>query len=624
MRAEHRPASGCRRQRDRDGADRACRRLLQIGFLWVLSVGGSASLSIAADTPLGTQQGSAATVEDAAGATVPTDSLPAAAGEAESMPDNAGASAAEEDQAAREPAGVDREAVVPVLWRPLVASAVGVTVVLLLMIGLKLHAFLALILGALCISLFVPVDVIGFAKSPTPHVLLDAGGGEPANIVSRVASSFGSAVTSIGILIAMAAIIGKCMLVSGAADRIVRAALDVFGEKRAALAMMVSGFILSVPVFFDTVFYLLVPLARTLYRQTRKNYLLYLAAIAAGGAITHTLVPPTPGPLLVTSTLGVDIGMVILIGLMVGAPSALVGLLAAGILNRRMPIEMRPMSSAASQVEEETPLERLPSLSLALVPVLLPVVLITIATVYGVVWERMRHGPSDAAVTAATEADAPPAAVGAQVAQDDEPFGDRLRSWLDLIGNPNLAMLAAALFSMYLCISVQGCSFRELADYVEEALLSGGVIILITAAGGAFGALLAMTEIQNVVESLFAKTQQGGLMLILVAYSLAAMIKVAQGSSTVSMIITSSLVASLAVPLADKGQLGYHLAYLVPVIGSGSLMGSWMNDSGFWVFAKMGVLTEGETLRSWTVLLAILSLSGLLVTLLFAWLIPLV
>ncbi|RMF44649.1 MAG: GntP family permease [Planctomycetota bacterium] len=479
-------------------------------------------------------------------------------------------------------------------WRPLVATCVGIAVVLFLIIRLKTHAFLALILGALTISLFIPTDVVGFVKSPVPHVVLAPDGGQPANIVSRVASALGNSVTGIGILIAMAAIIGKCMLVSGAADQIVQSALRVFGERRASLAMMVSGFILSIPVFFDTVFYLLVPLARTLYRQTQKNYLLYLAAIAAGGAITHTLVPPTPGPLIVAQTLSVNLGTVIMLGLAIGAPSALVGLGVAAWLNRRMPIEMRPLSGAA-QAQEDKELEKLPSLTLSLLPVVLPVLLIAMATVFG-------------AIVGTTE----PGTVLAFI-----------QGWLDFFGKPDLAMIIAAILAIYLCYSVQGSTLEELAEYSEEALLSGGVIILITGAGGAFGALLAMTEIQNVVQSVFSGKEQGGLMLIVIAYAIAAAIKVAQGSSTVSMIITSSLVASIATPLAQSGELGYHMAYLVPVIGSGSLMGSWMNDSGFWVFAKMGVLTEGETLRSWTVLLACLSITGLLFCLLFAWLLPL-
>lgn len=474
--------------------------------------------------------------------------------------------------------------------RPLLAAGVGITVVLALMIGLKTHAFVALILGALTISCFVPQDIIGFTKNPPSVIRSDAPA--PVNVVNRVTSSLGGAVSGIGVLIAMAAIIGKCMLVSGAADRIVKAALATFGEKRAALAMMVSGFILSIPVFFDTVFYLLVPLARSLYRSTGKNYLLYLAAIAAGGAITHTLVPPTPGPLLVAEALGVSIGTVMLIGLAVGFPSALVGLVAAFWLNRVMPIEMRPMTGNQS---EEKELERLPSLGMSLLPVLLPVILITVTTIVGVISKA-----------------------------NPETFWQGAHSWLQLVGNPNLAMIIAALISIYLCSSVQGHSLRELAEHVEEALLSGGVIILITAAGGAFGGLLAMTEIQNVVKSLFEGNDSGGFVVLVVAFALAAVIKVAQGSSTVSMIITSSLVASIATPLVESGTLGFHPAYLVPIIGAGSLMGSWMNDSGFWVFARMGVLTEGETLRSWTVLLAILSVTGFVITLAMASVFPMV
>ena len=472
--------------------------------------------------------------------------------------------------------------------RPLIAACVGIFVVLALMIGLKSHAFVALILGAMTISCFVPLDIVGFTKNP-PRVVR-AEEGTPANVVNRVTSSLGGAVSGIGVLIAMAAIIGKCMLVSGAADRIVKAALATFGEKRAALAMMVSGFILSIPVFFDTVFYLLVPLARSLYRSTGKNYLLYLAAIAAGGAITHTLVPPTPGPLLVANELGVNIGTVMLIGLAVGFPTALVGLVVSAWLNRIMPVEMRPMSGSQSEEEE---LEKLPSLVMSLMPVLLPVILITITTIVGVVCAK---NPGTAL--------------------------DGVHDWLKLIGNPNTAMIAAALLSIYLCSSVQGHSLRELADHVEDALLSGGVIILITSAGGAFGALLAMTQIQDVVKSVFEGNESGGFIVLIVAFALAAIIKVAQGSSTVSMIITSSLVASIATPLVESGNLGFHPAYLVPVIGAGSLMGSWMNDSGFWVFAKMGVLTEGETLRSWTILLAILSVVGFLFTLAMAAVFP--
>jgi gluconate:H+ symporter, GntP family len=500
------------------------------------------------------------------------------------------------DEPPRDPSEDSSVSAAPIFWRPLIALGLGVFVVLALMIGLRTHAFIALILGALVISCFVPLDIIGFVKSPTPHVVL--GNSEPVNIVKRVTSSLGNSVTDIGILIAMAAIIGKCMLVSGAADRIVNSALATFGEKRAAFAMMVSGFVLAVPVFFDTVFYLLVPLARSLYRRTHKNYLLYLGAIAAGGAITHTLVPPTPGPLLVSIALEADLGLVMMIGLLIGAPTAIVGLLVASWLNRTMPIEMRPLAGASEQVAENEEFSKLPSLGLALIPVLLPVVLITIKTVV------------DTLVDDASSASA-----------------KNLEQWLNLFGDANLAMVISALFAIFLCWSIQGHTLPRIAEHVEDALLSGGVIILITAAGGAFGGLLGMSQIHIVVESLFSSRGSGavssGLLVLLLAYVLASLLKVAQGSSTVAMIVTSSLVATIALPLQEKGELGFNVAYLVPTIGAGSLMGSWMNDSGFWVFARMGVLTEGETLRSWTVLLSLLSLTAFIITVIVATLLPL-
>ncbi len=483
-----------------------------------------------------------------------------------------------------------------VFWRPLLAMIVGVSVVLALMIGLKTHAFLALILGSLVISCFVPLDVVG-VDSKNDSVKVDDK--DPKRIVSRVANELGVAVSKIGILIAMASIIGKCMLDSGSADRIVQSILSVLGEKRAGLAMMLSAFVLGIPVFFDTVFFLLVPLARSLYKTTGKNYVKYLMAVAAGGAITHTLVPPTPGPLAVADNLAapgnivIDLGTVIVIGLMIGFPSAVVGLLFSGWVDKKMPIEMRPLSGRDADAEADDACTRvLPSLWIAILPVFLPVFLITLATIVSLPIWQVAGQPSSAWV-----------------------------GWIKLIGDPSFAMIFAAITAITISGAVQNRSLKQLANDVDDALLSGGVIILITAAGGAFGAMLRMAQINQVVVQFFESQAASGLLLLVTAYCLSALLKVAQGSSTVAMIIASSLVAPIISQLGVES-LGFHPAYFVPIIGAGSLMGSWMNDSGFWVFAKMGGLTESETLRSWTLLLAVLSLSGLFFGILLALVMP--
>ena len=193
---------------------------------------------------------------------------------------------------------------------PTLILLVGMATILGAILLLRLNAFLALIIAAIVVSLLAP--------------------GEPAVKIARVADGFGRAAGTIAIVIALAAIVGKAMMDSGAADRIVNAFLALLGEKRGATALCATGYVLSIPVFFDTVFYLLVPLARSMYGRTNRNYLKYLMAIAAGAAATHTLVPPTPGPLAVAGTLGVDLGTMVLVGMVVALPAAGVGLLFAG------------------------------------------------------------------------------------------------------------------------------------------------------------------------------------------------------------------------------------------------------------------------------------------------------
>ncbi|HYW80693.1 MAG TPA: gluconate:H+ symporter [Thermoguttaceae bacterium] len=455
-------------------------------------------------------------------------------------------------------------------YYPLIVLLIGLVTVIGMILVLRVNAFLALITAAILVSLLSP--------------------GEMADKIERVAEAFGSTVGKIGIVIAMAAIIGKCLMDSGAADRIVRAFLGVLGEKRAAAALMGSGFVLSVPVFFDTVFYLLVPLARSLFRRTNKNYVLYLTAIATGGAITHTLVPPTPGPLVMADTLGIDIGLMIMIGTMIGLPTAVVGLLICKVMNRMLELPMRPY---AGEPEPE-PLadDQLPGLWMSLMPVLLPVVMISANTVTKMFAEKS----ADPTLAKAAEVTA-------------------------LLGNPNLALLLSAVIAMYVLVRQRGLTLKQLAKTTEVALMSGGVIILITAGGGAFGAMLRQSGVKEAIEGLVGTEGQNvGMLMLLLAFGIATVMKIAQGSGTVSMITTSSIMASMGV---SSAMLGCNVVYLATAIGAGSLTGSWMNDSGFWIFARMGNLTEVEALKTWTILLALLGVTALGFTLLAARFLPL-
>ncbi len=456
---------------------------------------------------------------------------------------------------------------------PLLILLVGMGTVIAAIVLLRLHAFLALIGAAILVSLLAP--------------------GEPATKISRVAEALGTTAGSIGIVIALAAIIGKAMMDSGAADRIVRAFLSLLGEKQGATALAASGWVMAIPVFFDTVFYLMVPLARSLYRRTDRNYLKYIMAICAGGVATHNLVPPTPGPLVVSGILGVDLGVMILVGGALSIPAAMVGLAFAGWLDRRMPIPLREGEGGVPDPEPAAA-RALPGLLPSALPILLPVVLISANT----------------AVTALTTGP-----------------GARGGVWLDIapytsiLGNSNLALLLSAAIAMWVYARQRRPSGAEMGAMVEESLMSGGVIILITSAGGAFGAMLKAAEIGPAILDLFAGPGGGGIVLLLLAFAVSSLLKFAQGSSTVAMITTAGMLSAM---VASAGQLPFHTVYIATSIGSGAMVGSWMNDSGFWVFTKMGGLTEVEGLRSWTPLLAIIGVTSMVATLALAVFSPLV
>ena len=478
-------------------------------------------------------------------------------------------------------------------------------------VALRVNAFLSLLAAALVVSFM-------------------AGGGSGADAalvdpVARVVDAFASTAGAIGIVIALAAVIGEALMRSGAADRIVRAFLAVLGEDRVATAMMSSGFVLSVPVFFDTAFYLLVPLARSLYRTTGRHYLKYLMAIGAGAVATHALVPPTPGPLFVANVFDVNLGVMILVGVLVALPAAIVGLAFGFVMDRRMPLIPGGERSSGEEAPEDTGLDeiQLPGLGLALAPILLPILLITGNAVVQTLAQqqliaadpaaRLLRGPE---LTSAI----------LQAAGDGGTLAKTFR-FTNVLGNPNLALFLAAIVALVTLWTRRRLLARPIPQLVESALMSGGVIILITAAGGAFGAMLREAGLGDAIRGL-AESQvasQGsttlltGLPLLLLAFVLASVLKFAQGSSTTAMIVTSGMI----VAMTDPASLSFNPVYLALAIGAGSLVGVWMNDSGFWIVAKMGGLTETETLRTWTPLAATVGAVAFLMAVLLAWLLPL-
>jgi GntP family gluconate:H+ symporter len=438
---------------------------------------------------------------------------------------------------------------------PLTALAASILLVVFLIGWCRLHAFFALLVGALAVALMTA-------------------SGSAVSSVESVLKEMGALTGSIGYSIAVAAVIGAALMESGAADRIVRTFMRVLGEKRAPYALLASGFILGIPVFFDTVFFLLIPLARALSARTGKNYLLHVMAICAGAVVTHATVPPTPGPLAMAEILKLDLGLAILAGTAAGILPALGGLWFARWLNVRRPVPMRAAAGStleAVQASAGRDEASLPGFFASVAPVVIPVLLIAAVSIGG---------------------------------SFRESIGDGAWGAIAFFGNKNVALTLGALIAVAVYLKQTRRGWRETELVVGEPLGTAGVIILITAAGGAYGAMIRNSGVGDLLRDWMSHS---GASPILLGWALAALLRAAQGSTTVAVITTAGLLTSLGGP-EGFGVSSFHL-YLA--IGYGGLFCSWMNDSGFWLYSRMSGMTEGETLRSWSVLLSVISVIGL-------------
>ena len=450
----------------------------------------------------------------------------------------------------------------------------GIILVVILIAWMRVHAFLSLMLAAVLVG-----TLTRFTSGQDGNPIIEA--------CKESMSEFGQTAAGIAWIIALAAVIGYCLMESGAADRIVRAMLRLFGEQRAGLAMLASAFVLSIPVFFDTVFYLLVPLAQALAFRMGRQYAYIVVAICSGALITHSLVPPTPGPLIVVESLGLNLGLTILGGIALGILPAFLALRLGRWIDRRMPIELRPggvvkiedLKAVAAKPESE-----LPPLWLSNAPVLLPVVLISLASIL--------------------EEFVGPEHMGA------------FYPVIEVLGYKHVAMFLGTLIALYLLVRWKGLDRRALWRSLESPLSMAGTIILITSAGGAFGGMIRQSGIG---ESLTALTGGTGLSMVLLAWLIAAVMKVAQGSSTIAMITCAGIMAGI---LGAGSAPGFDPFYIFAAIAFGAMFGSWMNDSGFWIVCKMTGFSELETLRTWTISVSVVSLAGLVEVLLVHWAFP--
>ena len=460
------------------------------------------------------------------------------------------------------------------MW-PLMVLLISVGLIVVLITVLRVHAFLALILAAVTVGFLTPAGTLpgGAGKNHFVHA------------VELATRELGNTAGSIAVVIGLAAIIGMCLMESGAADKVVRRFLKIFGEKRTGVAILVASYLLSMPIFFDTFFMLLLPIARALALRTGRNWVLYILAICSGGVITHGLVAPHPGPLAMAEILKVDVGQSIIAALLVGS----IPLTASWFLIRRLDrkYEMPAPANAADAAAMDRPESELPPFWLSILPVVLPILLISAASTAAAIPGFVTSNPTAYRV-------------------------------IEFLGNRNVALLVGTAFAVRLVMRQRGISFATINDLLGPPLETAGMIILITSAGGAFGLML---QNAGVGESIRAAAAGREMNLIVLAWAVASVIRVAQGGTTVALLTTAGIMQPM---LTGGGALPYHPIYIFLAIGFGGMILSWMNDSGFWVIGRLSGFSEKQTLRTWTVLLTFNSVVGLLATLILSKLLPLV
>jgi len=424
-----------------------------------------------------------------------------------------------------------------------------------------------------------------------PHQAAEASAAASRSVPTRIASAFGDTVGSIGLLIAFASVIGICLLDSGAADRIVRSALALVGEKGAPVAFTGCGFLLGVPVFFDTVFLLMIPLAKALHLRTKRNYILYVLTVVCGATMAHSLVPPTPGPLLVAEALNVEIGMMIIAGTAVGLVTAAYGITHALVVNKLMNVPLRDTPEMPLKDLEQLsarPDHELPPLWFSLLPIVVPVWLIAQQTALKILEKN-----------------------GMMIFGDLVAMAGWQKTLINTLGEKNTAVGIGVVIALALVVWQTRQSLAQVRNRVGVALASGGAIILITAAGGAFGDMLEQTGVASLIKQL---PTMGPAMLLTVAFLVTTAIRTAQGSATVAMITAVGLFAGIELP--------FHPVWLALSIGCGSKPISWMTDSGFWVICKMSGMTEIETLKTLTPMTTCMGVVGLVTVIIGAMLFP--
>ncbi|MEM8999910.1 MAG: GntP family permease [Bacteroidota bacterium] len=416
-------------------------------------------------------------------------------------------------------------------------------------VKLKMHPVFSLIIAAIVSGLLLGLS--------------------PNEVIATIGDGFGKTLSGIGLVIAFGTVIGTFLERTGGTKVMANAVLGWIGHRRSPLAINLAGFVVAIPVFCDSGFIILSSLNKAMNKKTGISLMVFALALASGLYAAHVFVPPTPGPLAAAAIIGADLGMVLLLGLVIALPVSLTGYIWAKLVGNRLTGEEKEYGKDQDTAQLEAQIS--PSVFGVFLPLLAPIVLIAL--------KSMVNYPS-------------------------KPFGNGfVFRFFDFVGNPIIALLIGVLFAFLLTARVVP---KKRNMWVVEALKQGGLIVLITGAGGAFGAVLRTIDIASLLDF----TSNSGWIGLLICFLIAAILKTAQGSSTVAIITTAPIVALLLNSFGLESEIGKSLAVLA--VGAGAMTVSHVNDSYFWVVSQFSGMNLKTALKGHTVATLLQGCVGLL------------
>ncbi len=441
--------------------------------------------------------------------------------------------------------------------RLIIAALCGLAILLFLIIKFQVQALIAILISALSIGLIAGMPM--------------------SMITDTVTKGMGKTLEGIALLVGLGSMFGAILEISGGAERIAISMMKRFGEKRAPWALGITGMVVSIPVFFDAGLIILIPLAFSIAKRAKKSVLYFVIPLLAGLAVGHAFIPPTPGPILVANILGVDLGLVIGLGLICGAFSMIAaGPIWGNICGKNYNISVPHQYLDTKEFEED----KLPSFSSVVLIIMVPLFLILINSFLGIV-------PEGQLTT--------------------------VKSIFEFLGTPFVALLLATLTAWVVLGLKHGYTRAELEKVMTKSLEPTGLILLVTAGGGVLRYMLQDSGLGNIIGNAVAATP---LPMIVVAFLIALAVRISVGSATVAMTMAAGIVASMPT-VSNLSPL--YLACIVMAIAGGSTAASHFNDSGFWLVKSLCELDEKTTFKTWTIMETIVGFTGFFVALIVSF-----